>query len=175
MEKNLTKLAKIFSIFFFLVAVFHISVELLPKKPVLYTVVSNVVLPENTRELSIDNEPSFSVFVKPIHETVVLDPSFYQLKVSQIDYFKLQSNDSVYIYFSPIKHQVRGYVYRQMPDFEELIKSKDSKFIFTFENLGIPLCVLILSVLTYLTGKIEVKLALFLFNVVFVTVLQWFI
>ena len=174
MEQNLTKLAKAFSILFIFVSGYHSVVEFMPKQSVLYKVVQEVVLPENTTKLTVNNETFFSVFVQPMNKNKVVNPELYQLKITQEDYFKLSVGDSVYIYFSPYKHEVRGYLYAKMPEFNSIKNPLDSRYLLSFEHIGLPLITLILSLCVFFVSTFEVKIALFLFNIIFITVLQWF-
>lgn len=174
MEQNLTKLAKVFSVLFICISAYHSVVEFMPKQSVLYKVVQEVVLPESTIKLTINNETFFSVFVKAVDEKTVLNSDLYQLKITQEDYFKLSVGDSVYIYFSPYKHEVRGYLYSKMPEYSSIKNASASRYLLSFEYIGLPLITLILSLCVFFVSTFEVKIALFVFNIIFITVLQWF-
>ncbi len=174
MEQNLTKLAKAFSILFICVSAYHSMVEFMPKQAVLYKVVQEVVLPESTTKLTVNNETFFSVFVQPIDNKKVVNAELYQLKITQKDYFQLSVGDSVIIYFSPYKHEVRGYLYAKMPEYNSIKNPLESRLLLSFEHIGLPLITLLLSFCVYFVTTFEVKIALFLFNIIFITVLQWF-
>ncbi|MCX8482643.1 MAG: hypothetical protein ORN50_03620, partial [Crocinitomicaceae bacterium] len=77
MEQNLTKLAKAFSILFICVSTYHSVVEFMPKQSVLYKVVQEVILPESTTKLTVNNETFFSVFVQPIDKKTVVNVELY--------------------------------------------------------------------------------------------------
>lgn len=174
MEQNLTKLAKAFSILFICVSAYHSVVEFMPKQAVLYKVVQEVILPESTTKLTVNNETFFSVFVQPIDEKKVVNHELYQLKITQEDYFRLSVGDSVIIYFSPYKHEVRGYLYAKMPGYYLIKNPLESRLLISFEHIGLPLITLFLSLCVFFVSTFEVKIALFLFNIIFITVLQWF-
>jgi hypothetical protein len=174
MEQNLTKLAKAFSILFICVSAYHSVVEFMPKQAVLYKVVQEVILPESTTKLTVNNETFFSVFVQPIDEKKVVNHELYQLKITQEDYFRLSVGDSVIIYFSPYKHEVRGYLYAKMPGYYSIKNPLESRLLISFEHIGLPLITLFLSLCVFFVSTFEVKIALFLFNIIFITVLQWF-
>jgi hypothetical protein len=116
----------------------------------------------------------FSVFVQPIDKKKVVNHELYQLKITQEDYFKLSVGDSVYIYFSPLKHEVRGYLYTKMSEYNSIKNPLESRLLLSFEHIGLPLITLFLSFCVFFVTKFEVKIALFLFNIIFITVLQWF-
>jgi hypothetical protein len=174
MEQNLTKLAKAFSILFICVSAYHTVVEFMPKQAVLYKVVQEVILPESTTKLTVNNETFFSVFVQALDKKTVVNPELYQLKITQEDYFNLSVGDSVYIYFSSYKHEVRGYLYPKMRDYSSIKNPLASRYLLPFEHIGLPLITLILSLCVFFVTTFEVKIALFLFNIIFITVLQWF-
>ena len=139
MEQNLTKLAKAFSILFICVSAYHSVVEFMPKQSVLYKVVQEVILPESTTKLTVNNETFFSVFVEAIDKKTVVNPELYQLKITQEDYFKLSVGDSVYIYFSPYKHEVRGYLYAKMPKYNSIKNPLESRYLLLFELCSYPI------------------------------------
>ncbi len=173
MENKINRLATLFAILFLFVAAFHILVELLPANVHLYNVLNHQTVVNIGEEYDIRDNNRNSVFVQ------CLDSVDKQLKIIQVEvdedvYFRLKEGDSLYLYFTPFKNEARALLDQHLPEFYQIKNPADFHYSLQIKYFILPGVVIILSLLVVFLNYFEIKLALFMFDVIVLMVLQWF-
>jgi len=173
MENKINRLATLFAILFLFVASFHILVELLPPKVHLYRVLNHQTAVNIGDEYDIRDNNRNSVFVQCL-DSVQQTLKLIQVEVDEDVYFRLKEDDSVYLYFTPFKLEARALLDEHLQEFHEIKNPEDFNYSLQLKYFILPSVVIILSVLVVFLQYFEVKVALFMFDVIVLMVLQWF-
>ncbi len=173
MEFKITKLATYFALLFLIIAIFHFTVELLPPHCYQYKVLNNQTSVKITDEYDIQDFNKNSIFVECL-DSVPKELKMVQVEVDEDVYFRLKEGDSVYLYFTPFKLDARAILDQHMPEYHTIIDPKKYQYSLQIENFILPVVVIFLSVIVCLLKKFEFKIALFMFDIIILMVLQWF-
>ena len=173
MELKINRLATAFSILFFCVAAFHFIVEVAPPRVHLYQVLNHLEEDSIMQEYDIHDFNQNSIFVSCL-DSVEKDMRIIQVEVPDDVYFRVKEGDSLYIYFTPIKKDARAILDQRDPEFHTIKNPKAMKYSTHFGYFILPSIVMLLSLLVMFLPYFEIKLALFLFDIIILTVLQWF-
>jgi hypothetical protein len=173
MELKINRLATTFAVLFFCVAAFHFFVEIANPRVHLYHVLNHIEEDSIMQEFDIHDFNQNSIFVSCL-DSVEKDMRIVQVEVPDDVYFRIKEGDSLYIYFTPYKKDARAILDQRNPDFYTLKEPKKMQYSTHFGYFILPTVVMILSLLVIFLPYFEIKLALFLFDIIILTVLQWF-
>ena len=144
MENKINRLATLFAILFLFVASFHIIVELLPPKVHLYRVLNHQTVINIGDEYDIRDNNRNSVFVQCL-DSVEQPLKMIQVEIDEDVYFRLKEEDSVYLYFTPLKLEARAILDQHLPEFYELKNPSDFHYSLQFKYFILPGVVIVLS------------------------------
>lgn len=173
MENKINRLATLFAILFLFIATFHFLVELMSPKVFLYTVLNHQTEVNIGTEYDIRDNNRNSVFVKCL-DSVENSLKLIQVEVDEDVYFRLKEGDSVYLYFTPFKYEARALLDQHIPEFHQIKDPHDFRYPRQIKYFILPSVVILLSFLVVFLKYFEVKVALFMFDVIVLMVLQWF-
>lgn len=173
MEFKINRLATLFAFLFLFIAIFHFSVELLSPRVHLYCVL-NHQKPENLQtEYDIKDFTLNSLFVKCL-DSVEPALKYRQVEMDEDVYFRLKEGDSLYLYFTPYKLEARALLDQHQSQFHSLKNPSDFRYPLQLKYIVLPTLVVLLSLLVIFLPYFEIKIALFMFDVIVLMVLQWF-
>ncbi len=173
MEFKINKLATYFAILFLIVATFHFAVELLPADCYQYKVLNNQTSVQITDDYDIQDFNKNSIFVECL-DSVPSELKLVQVEVEEDVYFRLKEGDTLYLYFTPFKHDARAILDQHMPEYDSISNHSNYHYPLQIEYFILPAVVILLSIIVALLKKFELKIALFMFDTIILMVLQWF-
>ena len=169
----MNRLATLFAFLFLFVAIFHFSVELLSPRVHLYRVLNHQNPANLHSEYDIKDFTLNSLFVECL-DSVEPALKYRQVEIDEDVYFRLKQGDSLYLYFTPYKLEARALLDQHQPEFRKLKNPIDYHYSLQVKYFVLPLVVILLSLLVIFLPYFEVKIALFIFDIIVLMVLQWF-